>query len=457
MSNLAKSCLRMFLLYAIAGTAIGIAVYHRFPQIGPAFWGGVIAGFFVWLTLAYLWAIPSNLRDWWRMRSGAAPRDGKRVAVIGTIHNTHASLHAPFSKAPCVAYQYKVVSFRGEHPSTDYDGFAMVPSYVSSGEGGQVKILAYPALEIPEETVRGPEAKANAREFLDSTHFLAIRKEGIKAAAAELKTLLADDDGSMRFDHRMDPVAESLDDCRLIEKVLRAGDTVCVVGKYSEERRAIVPDSGAVVHAATIKRGTPASFRRGAFRKAVGSAIGVVVCGALVTAAAVIFLLNVPLDASDQMNPERRFLWEEVKLERWLDRHVRTPLVQAGTLSTPGMYLRDDLCDHCATGRFEANGQATELRHASAWENETTRVVHLAAAAGETDGVTITFDRKARNWKIGLTRNGTTFTVPQGWTLPSDVQDAYGSGEMITGRVTVVGPNDSVRVRAAFKSSIEQR
>jgi hypothetical protein len=456
MNNLAKSCLRMLLLYAIAATAIGVVVYHRFPEIGAAFWGGVIAGFFVWLTLAYLWAIPTHLRDWWRMRSGAAPRDGKRVAVIGPIHAMHSSLHAPFSNAACVAYHYKVVSFRGQNPTTDFEGFAMVPSYVST-EHGQVKMLAYPELEITEEQVRGAEAKENAREFLDSTSFLAIRKEGIKAAAAELKTLLADDDGSMRYDHRMDPVSESLDECRLTEKVLRVGDTVCILGRYSEERRAIVPDRGAAVHAATIKKGTPASFRRGMLRKAFGSAIGVAVCASLVTAAAVFFLINVPMDAAEQMNPNRRFLWEEVKLERWLEQNVRMPLVQAGTLNTPGMYLRDDLCNHCATGRFEANDRVVELKHATAWENEATRVVHLAAAAGETDGVTITLDRKGRSWKIDLTLNGRTFSVPKAWTLPSDFQDSYGNGKAIMGRVTVVDPGDSVRVRAAFKSPIEKR
>jgi hypothetical protein len=456
MSTLARSCLRMLLVYAALGTAIGVAVYHRFPQLAPAIWAGVIAGFFAWLTFAYLWAIPTHLRDWWRMRSGAPPRDGKRVAVIGTIHAAHSSLHAPFSKTSCVAYQYKVVSFKGQNPNTDFEGFAMTPSYVRT-ENGQVKILAYPELDVPEEPVRGPESKENAREFIDSTSFMAVRKEGLKAMTAELKQLLADDDGSMRYDHRMDPVAESLDHCRLTERVIRAGDTVCILGRYSEEKRAIVPDSGAVVHAATIRTGTPGSFRRGMLRKAIGSAFGVVVCAGLVTAAALIFLVNVPMDASEQMNPQRRFLWEEVKLERWLDKHVRTPLVQAGTLTAPGMRLRDDLCDHCAVGRFEANDRVIELRHASAWENESMRVVHLAAAAGETDGVTITFDRAARRWTIGLTMNGTTFTVPDAWTLPSDVQDSYGSGDHIHGRVTVLGPGDSVRVRAAFKSPIEQR
>jgi hypothetical protein len=460
MSNLARSCLRILLVYALAGTAVGLVVYHRYPVVPAAIWSGVIAGFFLWLTLAYIWAIPAQLRDWMRMRPGTPPRDGKRVAVIGTVHAMSSSLHAPFSRTSCVAYQYKVVSFKGENPNTDYEGFALVPSYVST-EGGQVKIQAYPDLEVPEETVRGAEAKAAAREFLDSTTFLAIRKEGVKSAIAEMKKLMADDDGAMRYDHRMDPVAESLDDCRLTEKVIRAGDSVCVLGRYSEEKRALVPDPDAIMHGATIKKGEPSSFRRSALRKAFGSVIGVAVCGGAVAAAAIIFFLNVPMDAAEQMNPQRRFLWEEVKLERWIDRKIRMPLVEAGTITAPGMHMLE-LCEHCATGRLEANGRVVELRHASAREDDKTRVVHLAARAGERDGVTITFDRTKRPLPhhelpstVTITLNGKSWTVPDEWLLPADVQTVFPS-EVMDGRVTVVGPDDNVRVRAAFRTPVDE-
>ena len=454
MASLARSCLRMLLLYAIAAVAVGLVVYHRFPLAPAAIWSGIIAGFFVWLTVAYLFAIPSHLLDWWRMRSGAAPRDGKRVAVIGPIYSSGQTLHAPFSKLPCVAYTYKVTSFKGQQPKTDFDGFAMVPSYIGT-ETGQVKILAYPDLEMPEEQVRGAEAKANAKEFIESTAFLSVRQESLKTVTEELKALVADDDGSMRYDHRMDPVSE-LDECRLAEKLVRPGETVCVLGRYSQERGAIVPDSSAVVHAATIRKGSPGSFRRGALRKAFGSAIGVVICGGLVVAAATVFAVNVPMDASEQMNPARRFFWEEVKLERWLEKNVRMPLVASGTLPTPAMHLLE-LCTGCAKGRLEANGRVVELAHASAWENESTLQLHLAAAAGEKDGVTVTFDRAARTSAMVVTLNGRNFPVPAGWLLPTDIQTAGGSDGLLDGRVSVVAPNDSIRLRAAFRTPVEEK
>lgn len=460
MSNLARSCLRLLLVYALAGTAVGLVVYHRLPMIGPAIWAGIIAGFVIWLVLAYLWAIPMNILEWWRMRPGAGLRDGKRVAVIGTLHAITSSLHAPFSRTQCIAYHYKIVSMKGEHPHTDFEGFALAPSYVST-DTGQVKIQAYPDLEVPEEPVRGAEVKAAAREYLDSTTFFPIRQEGVKKAIGEMKKLMADDDGSMRYDHRMDPVAESLDDCRLTEKLVRAGDSVCVLGRYCEDKRALVPDPDAIMHAATIKRGEPASFRRSAMRKVFGSAIAAVIFAAIVTGAALVFFLNVPMDAAEQMNPTRRFLWQEVKFERWLDKNVRMPLVQAGTLSTPGMHMLD-LCAHCATGRLEANGRVIELKHADAWEDEKARVIHLAARAGEKDGVTVTFDRTKKPLPhhelpstVTITMNGKDWTVPDDWMMPADVQTAYGS-DVLDGRLTVMGTGDNVRVRAAFRTPVKR-
>ena len=39
------------------------------------------------------------------------------------------------------------------------------------------------------------------------------------------------------------------------ERVLRSGETVCATGRYSQEKRALVPDPSATLHAITIRRG----------------------------------------------------------------------------------------------------------------------------------------------------------------------------------------------------------
>lgn len=456
MSTVARTCLRTLLIYALIAAAVGAVVYHRFPELGAAIWSGIIAGFFVWLAFAYLLAIPSHLLDWWRMRPGVPPRDGKRSAVIGPIRASGHSLHAPFSKTPCVAYHYKITSMETESESTDYEGFALVPSYIATDEG-QVRVHAYPELDVPWNRLTGEEPRDHARAWIAATTFKNTRAEGLEGMMAELRQLNADDDGSIRYDYRIDPVADDLGKCRIEERVIRSGETVCALGKYSEQRKALVPDPAVAMHPVTITLGERGSFRGKALRKAFGSAVGVVICAALVAGAALLFLMNVPMDAAEQRNPARRFLWEEVKLERWLERQVRQPLQAADVVNAPGMHFLT-LCNGCATGRFEANGRVLELKHAGGWQNDAQRVIHLAAAAGERDGVTITAARQRDAIpEVILTLNGRSFPVPREWLAARDYETALDANDLLDGRLTVMAPNDAVRVRASFRVPLENR
>lgn len=439
----------MLVMYVLAAIPVGIFVYHRLPIVTVAIWSGLIAGFFLFLAVAYLLAIPNALVDWWRMRPGAKPRDGKRSAIIGTIRHSGASLHSPFTRQPCVAYHYKIVSMAGEHPKNDYEGFALVPSYIAT-EDGQIRVMAYPELDIPWERVKGEEAREQARAFIESTAFTDMRAKGIKGAMAELRDLMTDDDGIIRYDHRVEPVTEDLGKCMLEERVLLSGDSVCAIGRYSEEKRALVPNPDGIVQPLTIRKGSLGSFRWGQIRKAIGSAIGVVILLALLAVAAGVFLTSVPMDAAEQKKPDRRFFWEEVKLERWIEREFRK------TPDSGPMYFLE-LCDHCATGRLEAGGRVIELKHARGWEDASQRVVHLAAAEGETDGVTITYDKKKRGGKVAIIINGREFAVPGDWLLPSDIQTSLHTNETLDGRVRVMAPNDSIRLRLSFRAPLEQR
>lgn len=454
-NNLGKGCLKLLLTYAVAAAVVGVVIYHRAPVFPAAFWGGVIGGFFLWLTLAYLLSIATGILEWWNFRPGVRPRDGKRVAIAGPIRPLGAAAHSPFTKSACVAYHYKITSFAGENPSTAYEGFMLVPSYVTTEEG-QVRIQAWPELDIDWEPVRGAELKENVRKYLDATSFTNTHAGGLTGMLEEMRKLGTDDDGAIRFDYRMGAAVDDLDKCKIEERGILPGETICAVGRYSEERKALVPDPKALMHGITIRREEAAAVPRRALRKAVTGAIAVVVCSAILAVAAALFLVNFPMDASEQQNPARRFLWEEVKLERWLDANLRDPLIGAGSLGTRGMYFLE-LCDHCATGRLEANGRVIELRHAEGWESETRRVMHLSAAKEDRDGVTIDYDRKGRKPQVSIVMNGRAFPVPDSWLQPNDYQTALDSNQTIDGRLTVIAPNDEVRVRSSWRVPLETR
>lgn len=455
MNNVAKSCLKLALAYLAAAAVAGVVIWHRVPVFPAAFWGGVIAGFVLWLALSYLLSIPLAILEWWNFRPGVKPRDGKRAAIAGPIRALGAPAHAPFTKTACLAYHYKITSWAGENPATAYEGFMLVPSFVAT-EDGQVRIQAWPELEVEWERVRGAELKANVREYLDATSFTDTHAGGLKGMLDEVRNLVTDGDGAIRFDYRMGAAVDDLDKCRIEERVIRAGDTVCAVGLYSEERKALVPDPKALMHGITIRREDAGAVPRRALRKAFTGAFGVAVCSAILAVAAALFLVNFPMDASEQQNPARRFLWEEVKLERWLDASVRQPLIAAGALGTRSMYFLE-LCPHCATGRLEANGRAVELRHAEGWESETRRVIHLSAAKGDRDGVTIDYDRKGRKLHVLVIMNGRAFPVPDAWLQAHDYQTSLDSNQNLEGRLTVMAPNDEVRVRTSWRVPLERR
>ena len=455
MNNIAKGCLRLLLLYLACAAIVGIAVHHRVGILPVAIWSGLIAGFFLWLSLSFLLGIPMHLLEWWRFRPGAKPRDGKRSGVFGTIQAAGHTLHSPFTRTACVSYHYKILNYAGETHKTDYEGFALVPSAIATDDG-LIRVLAYPELDVAPERVFGNEHKSNAKRYIEATTFTDTVSGGIKGMLRELKGLLFDDDGSIRYDYRISPVAPSLDMCRFEERVLRSGDSVMAVGIYSEEKRALVPDPNALMHAITIRSGPPGKLRRAPLRKAFGSVIGAVIVAALLAGAALFFLVNAPLDAAEQKNPDRRFFWEEVKLERWLERELRRPLANSDVLDTQGMYFVE-LCDGCAKGKLEVNGRTFELKHASGWQSETARRIHLATAPGETDGVTMSLDRVSRRREIAIVMNGKTFVVPEGWLAPRDYEDSLDGASTMDGRVTVMAPNGEVKVRASFRAPLESR
>jgi hypothetical protein len=402
-----------------------------------AFMGGVAGGLLFLFVASWLVAIPMRIAEWWlivRARFGSEPRDGKRAALLGTLRG-HGELTAPFSRERCVLYAYEIIMrdvIDGE--STDrkaYEGFAMVPLSIEHGTE-RTRILARP--ELPKLATTYPKSRtdeSNAKQFVENTTFVPAPK-----ASAEEKDL-SHTDGHLRFDYSREPLETNIGACRLVEKILPAGASVCALGTYRADRHALVAP-------VTLRTGT--TFGIDAAWRVVNAGIAAVIFAAIALTATTIFCLNFPIDAAERAYPDWTPYWWEIDLERFLEREVSVPLADTGLLPSSGFYL-EEICEGCAKGRLEIDGRTMALAH-TAYRGG--RTVHVSAAPGARDGVTL--DGKDH---VVLTVNGKSATIPPSWLQPHDIETALGSHGDYSGRITVIAPDHSIRCRVSFATKVD--
>ncbi len=416
--------------------ASGWFVYRRAPTSAAAFIGGTAGGLILLIAVSWFSSIPVRLLEWWRIvmaRFGGEPRDGKRVAVIGTLRG-HGELTAPFTRERCVLYSYEIVTTDTAGETTTYrvayEGFAMVPLSIEHGTD-RTRLLARPDIKLPKRRPDSLAARDHAKHYVEHTTFAPAPKK-----SAEEKDL-SHSDGRARADYQRGP-ATNLAACALMEQVLAAEANVCAIGEYRADRRALV---------APVTLRTGSSFAIGAAWRVVNAAIGTVICTAIALAAATIFCLNFPIDAVERLRPERTLAWWEVDLERFVQKNVRMPLAAAGMLNSQGFYVQQ-LCVGCAKGRLEIRGRTIELKHAAYIGG---RSVHLSAKPGDRDGVTL--DGKDR---VVLTIDGKSAVAPKSWLLPNDIVTALGSEGEYEGRITVIAPDGWIRCRVSFNTHVDE-
>jgi hypothetical protein len=108
---------------------------------------------------------------------------------------------------------------------------------------------------------------------------------------------------------------------------------------------------------------------------AFGNLVGGILFLAIAAAGLAALYAFVPLSASEQMLPNLRRTWREVRLERTIDRKLRPPLRKAGLLDsgTPAVML--DL--GAARGRITANGRDAGVTRAAATRLGDTITIHI--------------------------------------------------------------------------------
>ncbi|MGZ8851024.1 MAG: hypothetical protein ACXW3E_11970, partial [Thermoanaerobaculia bacterium] len=189
-----------------------------------------------------------------------------------------------------------------------------------------------------------------------------------------------------------------------------------------------------------IEIGEAEVFARRAMRGAVRWAIAGVVILVLAAGALAAFLANVPLEASEQMKPGLRVSWPEVRLERWIETRVRTPLRAAGMLGTSS--VANELAAGTANGRVNDIAVTT----AEASRDGATTTVHIGD-----DAIVLTLE--GSNRLTGLRLQGREIPRER-WPEALDLQVDAGE-QLVRGRITYLSADRSLpAARAAFSAIV---
>jgi Ankyrin repeats (3 copies) len=227
----------------------------------------------VTVTLATLWSVVLTAQQWRAIRPPNTWSDGSLVGYSGKISGP-APLTAPASGRLAAIYEYSVTVRRHESRVGETSGRRVSPknrttgqafqgagmtACTVSGRGGSFRLIGFPLLAelSPSYLESRDEVGRLARHLLESDVKPHVR--GLKAAVAELETLLNDEDGVVRIDtagtagvdleafrgeridEAADALAEALHDVFAVveERVVPQGAEVTVFGRYRNVDRTI--------------------------------------------------------------------------------------------------------------------------------------------------------------------------------------------------------------------------
>ncbi|HEY3057259.1 MAG TPA: hypothetical protein VGK31_15135 [Thermoanaerobaculia bacterium] len=424
-----KACLTWLAVYVVLAVAIGLIVYRRYPQSGPAEGAAVFGGVVAWMGVAYLCTIPKKIGEAMmirRARDGEPPRDGERFAAIGRIVANGPTVTSPFTRTPCVAYKYQIRS-TGEHDHSLYEGFALTPSTIQTAQGG-IRLLAYPDLKVKPQMIPSAEAQPRAEDYIQATSFREATFSNIRDSFAEMMKLFNDDDGSIRFDHRSANQNTALSRAWYYEWIVRPGDQVCAIGHYSAAKHGLVPDPEAPLqHQATVEQGEPDVFVGRSYRGALGYLIGGGIFAGIAAAGLLALYTFVPLSASEEMKPEMNASWPEIRLERLLDKRVRAPLRESGMLHS-GTVALTSMPFNSARGRVIAGGREEVPARAVAVRDNDQTTIRI-----DDDTIVLTIDSSRQPTRLRILGQDIT---PQEMSKWLDLDITENSAADVAGRLT---------------------
>lgn len=342
----ARSCLLWLALYAVLALAVAFAVERRIGRHGPALFGAAIAGFVAWLGVTHLANAGGKTSELLLIRKGMAgeePRDGERFAAIGPISPIGSTrLVSPLTRSPAVAYSYVIA--RALAAGQKWDGVALIPSSIRCG-AHSVRLLSLPELAVSNERLSGEAVVRHGEEYIRQTEF---PKETSK------------DDGTFRKDHGPRVQSPMLRGALFFERVVKPGDVVCAIGRYSASRGGL--------HEVRLESGEPGRLMFKRVRAIGGSLMNAVIMIAIVAVALTALYAFIPLNAA-------RPSWLEIRLEDLLDERVRQPIYGADILPIPRVEAGESLNAGEARGRIRtAGGEANITRAVGEWRDREVQI-----------------------------------------------------------------------------------
>jgi len=442
MKSLKQSCLRWTLLYVVLALLLSALVYVRFPQPKVALGCGFGGAILLWFSIGYVFGVSDKHAEARLVRRAAAgerPNDGEKIAVVGVVSSSMETLEAPMSRRRCVAFEYKAVPPQAEDFGA-YEGFALVPLSID-GPRGSIRLLATPELAFDFEVFTRVEHYDNFREYIPQTQFTVQSPTEFRKAWAQLKSVLADDDGRIRYDIQRDTITD-VTSMQLKEKILAPGDHVVAIGRYSATRNALVPDESALLHPVKITKGDPAAVagkRKGCLELFLG-------CGCLLPliAGALLGLALVPLDAIEQMFPGKDPSWAEVRVERWVKREVRPRLARMTSSSGEVSIILET---GQARGKLASGTTTIRLTRAAAKRAGDAIEVTLTNDAGA--GVIARVHADGKLDSLSIIGDGAIDTAS------AEVETLAAGESEVNGRITALSPGDGPKLRVMFRAALE--
>jgi hypothetical protein len=233
-----KGCVFALAIWILLMAAYAYVALGRIHELVPALAIGLLGGTFAAMLLSSFVGLFTGNRDRAAIRRAMnmePMQDGRLEAASGPLEALDKPLEAPFTGQACVVYEYDVK--RQGQGASDYTGYAMAPCAVRTLRG-PVRMLGWVMLDQFPASADQQIDRARGERYLASA---TLEPLGITSILSVFKDLVADDDGTIRKDYRIDGDG-TLQGRRIHERIVPVGAPVTLLGHWSEARGGFVAD-----------------------------------------------------------------------------------------------------------------------------------------------------------------------------------------------------------------------